>query len=383
MPATPPRRDIYFWDPSVSPHKIALYRAVNASEAFGAAYYLAPQHIPPERVAQGWSVAPHPSDRFIIGPDASEIPRIVENSDMNAVHIFSGIRHVPMIVAGLRAARRHKRTFGIMSEPRASEGVAGCARLLQSWLTEGPLRRNARMVLAIGRNGPPWFARAGYRPGAVFPFAYFLDGGAMPQVGRGARTIPTVAYVGRLETTKGFDRFAAALPLLEKPHRVEIIGNGSLRPVAEELARSAAADVRYTPALSNAQVRARLADVDVLILPSTVKDGWGAVVSEALLAGAAVVVSVRAGASVCVEVNPALGAVLETVTPQTIATAVDALLEPQMRSDASRLARATWAHRHLTGEAGARALAGILAHVLDGHVPPTPYFGTQAPRLRP
>lgn len=364
---------IYMWEPCLSPHKLGLYRALAAHPRVERIVYIAEEGLPDDRRAQGWSVELDPRDEVILAPDADRVRQIVESSPPSSIHIFAGMRRVPSIVLGLREARRSGRRFGLMSEPRVFEGVAGWARLIQSWLTEGALRRKADFVLAIGRNGPRWFRMAGYTRATVFPYAYFLEE-PKPSEAAPDEGVLTLGFLGRLERAKGLHILLDALPMTKRAARLRVAGSGSLRPEVE--AAQAGGDlVRYVGVLALSSVPAFLGQIDVLVLASITRDdGWGAVVSEALLSGAAVIVSNRVGASVCIEEERVLGRVVTDLKPASVAAAIDDLAEHDLMTITARERRRQWASAHLTDRAGATQLVEILDHRFSGSPRPTDFY---------
>jgi len=365
--------DLLFWEPCLSPHKSALCNALAASGRVSSVTYVAQTGLPQDKRAQGWSL-PHLDAVVIVSPDASRVREIVASSKPDAVHIFSGVHWTPIIVEGLRCVIKMRRRFGLLCEPRAFEGAKGWARFVHSWLTEAGVRRNVDFVLAIGRNGPSWFRAVGYKQAQIFPFAYFLPAAsASCELGlRGGP--PVVAFVGRLNKEKGLPLFLDALRLLNEAVRVEIVGAGSEEANIRAFAADAPMPLRFLGTLAMDDVPKFMSSVDVLVLPSITKnDGWGAVVSEALLAGASVVASDRVGASICLDADWR-GCVVHDLTARGIAQAIDSAVTLQLSSSALRERRSRWAHSRLTGEAGARHLLEILGHVYEGGSRPEPFY---------
>lgn len=361
---------IYFWTAEVSPHLLPVFDELRARPRVRKAVYVASGELGEVRRNLGWSVDVADGEDFVLGPDASRIDALVRESDPDSVHVFAGIRWYPAIVAGLAAVRRHGRRFGVLSEPRVLEGVKGLARLLQSWATEGFVRRRADFVLAIGAHGPAWFRLAGYGRRKIFPFAYFLPNPRRTIAAtRTPGDAPVVAFLGRLERLKGFHLFLEALPHLRHAVRVEVAGSGSL--ASEAAARSDhGGSFVFHGALPIAKVPEFLGAIDILVLPSITKDdGWGAVVSEALMAGAAVVASERVGASMCLT-DPVRGEIVCDLTGAGVARAVDALIDRGILDDAGRRKRAEWAARHLDRAAGADHFLRILDSIYVGRPRP-------------
>ena len=124
------------------------------------------------------------------------------------------------------------------------------------------------------------------------------------------------------------------------------------------------------------EARQRMATADCLVLPSR-HDGWGAVVSEALMAGTPAICSDRCGAAEVVLASGVGG-----VFPAGDQKALEAQLMQQItegqRTANQRAALAQWA-RSLGAEAGARYLLAILAGGRDGATRPAPPWLTAAP----
>src|ERR1700753_1309131 len=142
------RFHVYLWEPEPSPHKLPLFRELLGHDRILSARYIAQGNLNDHRRLEGWQTEIDDLP-VTLAPSATDVNSIVEKSPPDSIHIFSGMHWVPCIVDGLRAVIRHRRRFGILHEPRVLEGARGVARLGHSWLTEGPLRRNARFILAI------------------------------------------------------------------------------------------------------------------------------------------------------------------------------------------------------------------------------------------
>lgn len=355
------RPRVYFWEPELSPHKFPLFEAVRRSPLFGEPVYVAQRDLGESRRKQGWSVDGQGLKNVIVGPTSSEVDEIIASSPADAVHIFSGLRRVPIIVDGFRSAIRHRRRFGIFQEPRVFEGAAGFARLGESWLTEGRLRRHTDFILAVGRHGPGWFKMSGYSPSRIFPFAYFLDVPAASDR-RAPSQRPRVVFLGRLETLKGAHLFMDSLEHVASDIDVRIAGAGSLAGRAAQVCEARPESRRYIGVLPMAEAGAFLQDADVLVLPSITRDdGWGAVVSEALMLGTAVIASDRVGASGCL--GEGRGLAIRDLTPPAVAAAIDRVTnDPAMLSPTARTVRAAWAKDRLTSDFGASYLHAIVTH---------------------
>jgi glycosyltransferase involved in cell wall biosynthesis len=353
-------RRIVFWEPTVSPHKSSLIAAL--ADIAGDALELvvcAGQGLLPERARLGWSQPTGHGPEPTIAPTHAQIEALVGSFPADTLHLVSGIRHVPMIVAALASIRRHGARFALMSEPRASEGWAGVLRYAQSWLTEGWLRRNVEFVLTIGRHGPAWFRRVGYPQECLFPFAYFVAPSTVESACAESATI-RVAYVGRLVTEKGVADIVEAVANLGTSARLTMVGDGPERDKLVARCRTLNLVAEFPGVLPMPEVAPLLAAQDILVLASTASnDGWGVVVNEALLAGTAVVASERAGASIMLD-DARLGRVVPPGSPPAIATAIQALQTSGAFAEPARELRRQVALARLAPEVGARHLLAIV-----------------------
>ena len=367
------RYRVVFWEPSISPHKLPLFRALSVHPAVAATVYVAQEGLPTGRAAQGWQLGALDDLDVQIAPDGPMIARLFSEPDDDVVslHLFSGLRRVPVIRQGLSQAISRGARYAIMSEPRVVEGWRGKLRLLQSWLTERQIRRSVAFILAIGRNGPPWFVRAGYRRERIYPFAYFLPLSDGFVTATKPSEIPTIAYIGRLVPEKGILLFLDVIAALAFRCRIVIAGAG---PLADHVAAQLAQwpDARYLGVVPMAHVHDLLATVDILVQPSlTTDDGWGAVIGEALMAGAKVVATLAAGASILLD-DPDLGMVAAP-NPSELAAAIAATIAAGGFDPVSREKRAAWAARSIGGKGGADRLMAIVSHALEAGAPPPPF----------
>ncbi len=369
---------LYFWEPSVSPHKLCLFSSLARHATVSQVSCVAQQGLPEFRRQQGWQVseAEIQSVSLILAPDRRRINELVAASPADSVHIFSGMRNVPCITEGITSVIKQGRRFGLLHEPRVSEGISGVARFFHSWMSEGSLRTHIDFVLAIGRNGPRWFRATGYRGATIFPFAYFLPSmaGKITFSERNKEAPVRITWLGRLTKEKGIHAFLKAVRMVRCDVTVSIAGVGPELSAVLDLVENTPIAARYCGVLPMMAVPELLAESDILVLPSTTTDeGWGAVVSEALLAGVAVIASRKVGASICLEDNER-GYIVTPNSPKAIALAIDKLALEGKLTSSFRALRAKWAEERLTGQAGAAYLMNIVSHIYDKADRPPPFY---------
>jgi glycosyltransferase involved in cell wall biosynthesis len=367
---------IVFWEPSVSPHKSDLFRAILALRPGIELLHVAQSALSPDRQAMGW-IAPIPVGYSeILAPSEQTCKEIATHNPDSTFHVFSGMRHVPCIVIGLRAVQVVGACFALMSEPRVSEGLKGIFRYLQSWATEGALRKEVSCVFAIGRNGPAWFESVGYSHELVFPFAYFIEQLVFDHVRLQPISGPIrVGYLGRLVRPKGIFTLLDAFAQFSKSDAVlELAGPvGPEDEAVRSATRLCTAVVNRQGAIPMSGVAAFLSDLDVLVLPSITKDGWGVVVTEALMMGVPVVATSCVGASVVLN-DARLGAVVDPCNSMQLAAAIRSVTQSHNLTPSAKAWRVEWARCHLTAQAGAKYFWEVLDHRLDGAARPTSFF---------
>ncbi len=133
-----------------------------------------------------------------------------------------------------------------------------------------------------------------------------------------------ILYVGRLVAIKNLSSFLLAVENLKEDCVIVIIGSGqeeiSLKQQAEKINKR----ILFTGRLDGDELRAWYNISDIFILLS-IKEPFGAVTNEALLAGNYVVVSEKAGSSCLVE-EKTNGFVVDPYDTDIISNTIDKLL---------------------------------------------------------
>lgn len=366
-------KEIWFWQQIISPHMGVLAAALVRQAA--RVIYVAQSVMSADRAAQGWQPPELPGvDVRQVSTDA-DIQSLVAQAPAYAVHVCEGIRANGLVRAAQAALARRGRSFWVVMETVDDVGARGLAkRALYRWL----FWRNRQLVqgvLSIGQQTPAWLLARGVPADKIFPFTYFLLDAApitLPPVVDEADTI-CILFVGQLIERKRVDLLIAALAQLwiAQPHfMLQIIGAGplerTLRAQAEQLMPQ---QVQWLGQLSMPEVRHRMAEADCLVLPSR-HDGWGAVVSEALMAGTPAICSDHCGAAEVVLAS-GTGGVFASGDLTELATLLAARLTRGRQTAAERADLARWA-QSLGAEAGACYLLEIFSYREAGGGRPSP-----------
>jgi len=165
--------------------------------------------------------------------------------------------------------------------------------------------------LAIGRGAREFYRAYGVEEVRIFDTPYAVDNefflARAQELGpvrreirakRGLSDAPVVLFCGKLGPVKApgvlLDAFAMARP--EVKARLVFVGDGPLRAVLEERARSRGLrDVLFPGFRNQSELPEWYAAADLLVVPSE-SETWGLVINEAMCFGLPVIVSDRVGA---------------------------------------------------------------------------------------
>lgn len=354
-----------FWQNIISPHQAGFMRAL--AERGHDVTVVARQTMSVGRQRLGWEPPHLGPARVVIGPGVADMRRLIHEGPAEAIHLIAGARvdRTGTIVA--RACRAARRRMGIITETPDPRGLGGLVRWAKYAVERLTIGRSYDFVLAMGETGVRWFRRCGYPAARLFPFAYVTEAAAPGPVAETPGPVRAV-FVGRLVDLKGVDVLLAAAartPGVE----LEVIGDGPERGRLEALAArlNVTHRVRWRGQLNPADIPERIARADVLALPSR-KDGWGAVVNEALMLGTPVICSSACGASDLLQ-HEWLGVVVPPDDVESLQAALATWSAQGRRTAGERGRIHEWA-RCITGESVAAYLEAVMHHVYGGDVRP-------------
>jgi glycosyltransferase involved in cell wall biosynthesis len=374
---------IVFWHNMLSPHQSSLTRAL--ADSGSDVLVVASEQLSAERLAMGWSVPDFGRAKLLIGPSAGDVKAVILERLLDSVHIVGGARWTPLGRAATANCIRLKARLGIMSETADSRGLKGAGRWVRYTIDRLVAGRHFDFVLAIGQTGVRWFRACGYQPGRVFPFGYFtedpLAAGGHTQTSAGPG-VPALMYLGRCVPGKGLDTLFSALALCtELEWKLTLLGDGSVKPALERLARLSRlrSRIEFLPFAENQSAMRRLSGMDLLILPSNGKEGWGAVVNEGLMLGVPVLCSSRCGAADLLG-EEFRGEVFRAGSTTELARALRKWIIKGKRAPSERESIRGWS-RCIEGESGARYLKAILGHIYEGKERPVAPWHSFGPAL--
>jgi len=343
--------------------------------------YVANEQISADRAQQGWRAPTIINAKLQIAHDEESIKALIQSALPDSIHLCQGLRGNGLVTVAQKHLRAQGLSQWVIMETVDDAGMIGLIkRFSYRWLFW--CRRNSMDgVLAIGRATADWVVARGMPSSKVFPFAYFLRETDMQELEAIWAELPAersfrFIFVGNLIERKRVDRLISSIASLNHPNvDLWVVGIGpeesALKAQASKLLPNR---VRWLGRKQMEQVPGLIAQADCLVLPSR-HDGWGAVVSEALMIGTPAICSDACGASVAVRASGVGG-----VFPAEDDLALLAMLRKQvdmgLQTLNGRRQLATWANC-LGAASGADYMAQILSSDFDGVKSPQPPWDRQ------
>lgn len=365
-----PMDDIWFWQKIVSPHMAEL--ALSLMREGCNVTYVAEQELSVDRVKLGWQ-APQMNGvnlRFVTDDEA--VCALAQQATTSSVHICQGIRGNGLVAIAQHALSGRGLRQWVVMETVDDAGAWGIAKRLEYDRLFLGKARVLEGLLAIGHRTVDWIIARGMAAERVYPFAYFL-----PQVGNRDHAVHRdvgsfrFLFVGQFIERKRLDLLISALKeFADREFELLVVGCGPeerrLRMLAEQ---ALPGRVRWLGRCPQMEVPVIMSQADCLVLPSR-HDGWGAVISEALMVGTPVICSDACGAAGVVKAS-GFGGVFASDRSGELCARLDEQLRSEPISLEDRLRLASWASA-LGTEAGARYLMKILDYSANGGSRPMP-----------
>jgi glycosyltransferase involved in cell wall biosynthesis len=357
-------KTVFFWQSMVSPHTHDLYQSLSRIPGVNVVV-VSQEATSVNRKLLGWNVTSHALYRHIIGPNSEELGFLLNTCPAHSYHIVQGV-HCALLRAVLKYFIKSNTPYSLYLEPRDFEGFLGTLRRIHSILFQISYYKKSSVIFGIGAHFSFWLSLIGIDKSKHYQFGYFIESASSR-----AALIPAyspnskkIVYVGRFVPEKGIQSILRAASLLDDSYSIDFIGTGPLRHKIFQSSQSLnfKCSIGLSAPLPNSRLRSILANYDVLLLPSTsLDDGWGVVVNEALLEGLYVLVSSKVGSSICIN-KEFLGAVMESPCHNAIVHELHKFYNSNYVLPDHRSQRRAWANHYLSPS---RAAKNMIAR-LDG-----------------
>lgn len=280
------------------------------------------------------------------------------------VHVFSGTTAYPQIWKVFKEAITAKTKLGFQGETKKWTGTAGLMRRVLSYAEALRIRNQVSFVLAIGNRGVQWYSTTGYPRDKIFEWGYFTQPPAinvLTQLSNKTRFI----FAGRISQEKGVRELIGAMRCLDQSaFELHVLGSGPLENEIRQRTQGLDA-FKFHPSVPIGQVPAMLSQMDYLILPSTGKDGWGAIVNEALQCGVPCIVSRNAGASDLI-IDERMGRTFDPQQPGRLLSILKEIVTNDHRPNFAQREYIKGQAITFSPEAGASYLNAIISHLFMG-----------------
>ena len=321
----------------------------------------------------GWT-EPKLKNVIVINTYESEfdIPSfLTKNNGRECVHIFSGINAFPIVHQAFKFAIKLRCRVGVFTEPLDFRGLKGKARWLRGFIHKLKWGSQVEMILPTGSYGVRQFLGWGYPDGKIFEWAYTVKKSESHIFEKQTDdNCFRIMFAGSLIARKGYDLLIQSLQLLSGKFDFQAdfycLSDSDTqqgRRIVEE--SNLHENLKLLPFLPNSELRQRMNDYDLFVLPSR-HDGWGAVVSESLMEGTPVVVSKACGSSSQVIHNNNIGSVVKSNSVYELTESLKMMIKRGKLATKTRKNNRMWAETHISGEKMASYFNEIIMYIDGG-----------------
>lgn len=362
--------EIWFWQRTISPHMAGLATALARQGC--SVTYVAEKELTADRVKLGWQVPPLDGVRLCLTACKADRSSLILEARDKSLHLCQGIRGNGPISTTQRELAQHNLLQWVLMETVDDSGAVG---VVKRWVYAQQIKNrqsSTGRILAIGHNTRDWVIKRGLAADLVSPFAYFLPDVELPGLLQRREPGPfRFLFVGQFISRKRLDLLIRTLyAIRDLEFELWVIGVGPQEKHLRDLAENALPGmVHWIGGRPQSEVIPIMSQADCLVLPSR-HDGWGAVVSEALMAGTPVICSDACGAAGVVK-ESGFGGIFSRDSGKDLLKRLNAQHSAGPISTENRMRLAAWASA-LGADAGARYLIKIIECDLNGGLHPIP-----------
>lgn len=328
--------------------------------------YIAERDLSEDRKKQGWVMPSLEGLDLVYARDSQEVEDSVLAASPDSIHLCQGLRGNGLVSCAQKCLAKRGLQQWVQMETIDDDGWRGVLKRATYNVLLRTYRSRTTAVLAIGDQTSAWLFERGMPKALVFPLAYFLeDRHALATEALVVEKPFQFIFVGQFIDLKRLPVLVDALASLRNcSAELVVVGTGPLeeswRTYAE---RRLPGRVCWKGQMDSEKVLTLLEEMDCLVLPSR-HDGWGAVVSEALMCGTPAICSDHCGSAAVVQAS-GVGGVFKHDDVAELAGLLLNAFAAGKASISDRRALARWASS-LGAKAGALYFLDILNH-MEGH----------------
>lgn len=336
-----------FWQNIISIHQSAFIKALAENHEVVLAVE---QDLDGERKEEKWNLPEMGDAKIIIAPSEEVIDKLILQNDTQ--HVFSGIDAYPMVYKVFKKAVKKRLPISVLAEPYNFDGVKGRLRRLKYSFYALKYGKHICHFFATGFLGIESYLKAGFHESKLPHWGYFTEQPAVEKLtNSGKEKLPALIFIGKLDRRKNIlSLIKAAQSCTQLFERFTIIGAGEYEQLVKQIVVSEP-KFEYLGIVDNKEINKYLVTHDLLVLPSLF-DGWGAVVNEALYAGARVLCSNKCGASTLLD-GQKRGGVFNLGNKNDLFDKLNYWLRQGKISNKERNEISNWVKTHVSGEVAA------------------------------
>jgi glycosyltransferase involved in cell wall biosynthesis len=351
--------EVWFWQRIVTPHMMGLAAAL--AKLGVSVTYVAEERMSTDRQRQGWLVPEEGGVQVVLANSKQSVRQLVAEAHDKSIHICQGIRANGLVGVAQAALSTRGLTQWVIMETVRDVGWRGVIKRYEYARLFNRRRGTLQGVLATGCRAPEWLTQRGVPVDKIFPFAYFLNKGDTTPIPVDIDKPFKFIFVGQLIPLKRLKLLISALGELgDLEFQLVIIGSGPLEDVLRNQSKAVLGDkAMWIGTLPSDEVPNYMAKCDCLVLPSFY-DGWGAVVSEALMCGTSVICSDTCGSAGIVKKSN-VGGVFKAEDGGDLKAMLKSAVQTGCVTREQRSKTVAWSDV-ISAKAGAEYLLDILTH---------------------
>ena len=342
----------------ITPHMSAL--ALELSLRGHEIIYVAEITLSDERAKLGWKVPDLGKAKICLAKNYEEVKSIILDAPADSIHICQGIRNNGVVSYAQKELRKKKLRQWVIMETVNNNGIFGFIKNILYRFLIKLYQKDIEIILAIGWKTPNWLIQLGFEAKKVFPFTYFLSQNEIFLTNPKKKSnLFHFVFVGELNLRKNFDLLILALSKIKDyPFKLVVVGDGPRRKDLEKYSKKLIPNRTIWRGIVNmSDVKKILSECDCLVLPS-IFDGWGVVVSEAMIVGTPSICSDTCGAAEVVKPS-GFGGVFRSENFKDLLNQIKSVIKTGPVNNENRSRLSLWSSK-ISSKAGSEYFLNII-----------------------
>lgn len=338
--------NLYFWQNCVSPHQLPYIKELYKDTRVDKVFLIVPILELLERKAMGWtSNLSNDGVELIFSPGKDQIEKLFADNQEDSVHFFSGIRADKFVFGCFKQSLSFNIKRGIITEPPFDYKKPLFLHRIRFLLFDYKYISKIDYVFGMGDQAVDYY-KFWSKKWKVFLFGYCVDIDSNKK-SNNQHDVLRFLYIGSLIKRKNVDLLLRGIlnNTNNSEFTLDIIGDGPERDSLIKYIHQNKLSTWITllGKLSMSEIHQKLADYDVLILPS-IHDGWGAVVNEGLHNGLYIILSDHCGAKTLIE-NSDRGIIFKSKNLVSLSVAINSCIQNADLIKSGKQERILWSQR--------------------------------------